>query len=173
MRRLLKVAFISIAVAIAAFAWANVPFDTLPDGTTVDRIVVWKSKRQMEFFAKGSVLKRYTVSLGGNPTGHKQQEGDQRTPEGIYKIALHNPHSTCHVSLKVSYPSPNDTAAAEKLGVSPGGDIMIHGLPNGFWFVGRFHRFKDWTAGCIAVTDPEMEEIFRVVPDGTPIEIHP
>jgi len=127
----------------------------------------------MELFSKGSLLKRYTVSFGGNPIGHKQQEGDQRTPEGLYSIQLHNPHSTCHVSLQVSYPSVNDRESARKRGVPPGGEIMIHGLPNGYWFVGRFQRFKDWTAGCIAVTDPEMEEIFRVVPDQTPIEIHP
>ncbi len=173
MRRCFKVVFVGVLLAIAAFTWANWRSDTLPEGTLADRIVVWKSKHQMELFSKGNLLKRYTVSFGGNPIGHKQKEGDQHTPEGLYNIALHNPHSTCHLSLQVSYPSTMDRESARKHGVPPGGDIMIHGLPNGYWYVGRFRRFKNWTAGCIAVTDPEMEEIFRVVPDATPVEIHP
>jgi murein L,D-transpeptidase YafK len=168
-----KLVFGCAFIAVCGLLWANWPYDALPVGATADKIVVWKSKRQMELLSKGKVIKRYWISLGGHPTGHKQQEADQRTPEGVYSIELHNAQSTCHLALRISYPSPTDRAAARKLNVTPGGDIMIHGLPNRLGFIGRLHRYKDWTAGCIAVTDPEIDEIFRVVPDGTPIEIHP
>jgi murein L,D-transpeptidase YafK len=162
------------AVAVAALlVWANWPGDSIETGALADRVVVWKSKRQLELYASGRLLKRYPVSLGRNPAGPKLQEGDKRTPEGVYAVESHNPHSSFHKALKVSYPSPADRLAAAKRGVAPGGDIMIHGLRNGLGFIGRLHRRLDWTAGCIAVTNPEIEEIYRVVADGTPIEIHP
>jgi len=119
------------------------------------------------------LLKTYVVSLGRHPVGPKEREGDKRTPEGLYTIESHNPRSSFHRALKVSYPSAADRLAAEKRGVAPGGDIMIHGLRNGLGLIGRLQRGLDWTAGCIAVTNPEIEEICRVVPDGTPIEIRP
>jgi murein L,D-transpeptidase YafK len=111
--------------------------------------------------------------LGRNPVGPKLREGDKRTPEGLYAIESHNPRSSFHRALKVSYPSAADRIAAAKRGVAPGGDIMIHGIRNGLGFIGRLQRRLDWTAGCIAVTNPEIEEIYRAVPDGTPIEIRP
>lgn len=118
-------------------------------------------------------MKTYRVALGRAPTGAKEYEGDQRTPEGIYRIDFHKPDSDYHLALHISYPEQADLERAAAQGLSAGSDIMIHGLPNGRGWIGRFHRRNDWTAGCIAVTDFEIEEIYRVVPDGTPIEIRP
>jgi murein L,D-transpeptidase YafK len=115
----------------------------------------------------------YDVALGEEPVGPKEREGDGRTPEGLYVIDGRNPQSRYHRSLRISYPGPEDAARAAKLGVSPGGDIMIHGLQNGLGWIGALHRTHDWTRGCIAVTNDEIEEIWDLVPDGTPIEIRP
>jgi len=151
----------------------------LPLAVVADRIVVHKTERELLLVADGKTLKRYQIALGGNPRGHKTQEGDQRTPEGTYHIAGRNPRSAYHLSLRISYPNEEDRMQATRRSVSPGGDIMIHGLPNGFGWIGRLHRLVDWTAGCIAVTDSEsvtdseIEEIWRAVPDGTPVEIKP
>jgi len=105
--------------------------------------------------------------------GPKEHEGDGRTPEGIYTIDFHKPDSAFHRALHVSYPSAEDNARAAETGLSPGGDIMIHGWPNGLRAFGATHRLRDWTAGCIAVTDPEIDEIYSSVNDGTAIEIRP
>jgi murein L,D-transpeptidase YafK len=145
----------------------------LPAGTTADRIAIDKSARSLTLFRRGQPLKTYEVALGSNPVGHKQQQGDGRTPEGRYKIDYRNPNSSFHRSLHISYPGPADVRSARRRGVSPGGDIMIHGLPNGMGAVGRLHLVSDWTKGCIAVTNDEIEEIWRVVPDGTVVEITP
>jgi murein L,D-transpeptidase YafK len=162
------------AVAVTALlVWANWPGEPLAEGARADRIVVWKSKRQLELQVHDQVLKSYAVSLGRNPVGPKLREGDKRTPEGLYAIESHNPRSSFHKALKVSYPSAADRIAAAKRGVAPGGDIMIHGIRNGLGLMGWLQRRMDWTAGCIAVTNPEIEEIYCAVPDGTPIEIHP
>ena len=96
-----------------------------------------------------------------------------KTPEGLYAIDYRNSHSDFHLSLHISYPGPEDVRRAAVAGVPPGGDIMIHGLPNGMGWLGHAHQKKDWTAGCIAVTDEEIEELWRIVPDGTPIQIRP
>ncbi|MEI2779728.1 MAG: L,D-transpeptidase family protein [Candidatus Competibacter sp.] len=125
-----------------------------------------KAERELLLVAGEKTLKRYRIALGGHPQGHKTQEGDRRTPEGVYRIAGRNPRSAYHLSLRISYPNEDDRIQAASRGVSPGGDIMIHGLPNGFGWIGRLHRWADWTAGCIAVTDSEIEEIWRSVPDG-------
>ena len=143
----------------------------LSSAVVADRIVVHKEERELLLVAGGKTLKRYQIALGGNPRGHKTQEGDQRTPEGMYRIAGRNPRSAYHLSLRISYPNQDDRMQAVHRGVSPGGDIMIHGLPNGFGWIGRLHRLVDWTAGCIAVTDSEIEEIWRAIPDGIPVEI--
>jgi murein L,D-transpeptidase YafK len=119
------------------------------------------------------VVKTYRIALGAAPVGPKERQGDHKTPEGTYFISGRNANSQYHRSLRVSYPSAEDRARAAKRGVSPGGDIMIHGLPNGYGWVGRGHLSKDWTEGCIAVTDPEIEEIWSLVADGTPVEIRP
>ena len=138
-----------------------------------DRIVLYKAERQMTLFRGEQPIKTYAVSLGFGEPGPKTREGDGRTPEGLYHISGRNPHSDYHLSLRISYPDADDVAAAQALGVSPGGDIMIHGARNGLGWLGGFLQGTDWTAGCIAVTNGEMDEIWRTVPDGTPIEILP
>jgi murein L,D-transpeptidase YafK len=138
-----------------------------------NRILVEKSIRRLSLLRDGIMIKSYRVALGGAPIGNKQQEGDNRTPEGIYKIDRRNEKSKFHLSLHISYPTPAEIEAAEQRGVSPGGDIMVHGLPNGLGYIGSLHYQKDWTAGCIAVTDEEIEEIWNAVSDGTVIEIRP
>ncbi|MBR1825657.1 MAG: L,D-transpeptidase family protein [Alphaproteobacteria bacterium] len=138
-----------------------------------DRILVQKSARKMFLYSGDEVVREYTIRLGGNPTGAKTREGDNRTPEGDYTIVSHNPKSAYHLSLRISYPTQEQRAEAQKNGYSAGGDIMIHGYPNKApAFIFRFiHARRDWTAGCIAVTNKEIEEIYKLVPDGTPIRI--
>lgn len=118
-------------------------------------------------------LKTYRISLGGQAVGPKQRQGDHKTPEGNYIVDRRNSNSRFYRSLHISYPTPEQRAEAEKAGLDPGGDIMVHGLPNGFGWLGSLHRSPDWTDGCIAVTDKEMDEIWSAVDDGTPIEIRP
>ena len=138
-----------------------------------DRILIEKSARRLTLFSAGRKLKEYPIALGFSPVGPKQYEGDGRTPEGNYTIDLHKADSAFHRALHISYPDTTDTRRAAEAGMEPGGDIMIHGLPNGFGAVGQAHRLRDWTAGCIAVTDSEIDEIWTLVADGTPIEIRP
>jgi murein L,D-transpeptidase YafK len=137
----------------------------------IDRIVVEKSARKLSVFANNKKLKTYRVALGRNPVGPKQREGDNKTPEGIYKIDGRNPRSSFHLALHVSYPSEEDKLRAAERSVSAGSDIMIHGIRNGLGWIGAFHRLKDWTVGCVAVTDKEIEELWRVTPDGMTVEI--
>ncbi len=138
-----------------------------------DQIVIRKAKRELILFSKKKEMRRYRIALGPNAVGHKVKQGDGRTPEGSYIISGRNERSAYHRSLRISYPNEQDRARARKLGVNPGGDIMIHGLPNGQGWIGAAHRAADWTAGCIAVTDEEIEEIWRLVPNGTPVRIEP
>jgi murein L,D-transpeptidase YafK len=157
--------------ATAIFFFAHQDRKVLPAGTTIDRILVEKSERKLSILRGDKVLKTYHVALGRNPIGAKEQEGDNKTPEGIYTIDYRNPKSDYHLALHISYPSAEDTTRAAQRGVNAGFDIMIHGLPNGQDRIGAAHRQKDWTAGCIAVTDEEIDELYRVTPDGTTIEI--
>jgi murein L,D-transpeptidase YafK len=165
--------FAVIGVISAGAAWAHWPRTPLPDGAVADRIVVLKAERTLRLYDGPQLLRSYSVSLGREPAGPKQQQGDKRTPEGAYHIDYRKPDSSYHRALHISYPRPDQVAAARAKGVSPGGLIMIHGLPNGAGLIGRLHLLADWTIGCIAVTNVEIEEIWRVVPDGTPIEIKP
>lgn len=138
-------------------------------GPEVTQIQVHKGQRKMYLLSRGTVLKSYDVGLGNNPVGHKQYEGDGKTPEGVYFIDRHNPQSRYHLSLGVSYPNPADKARAAAVGLRPGGNIMIHGQgPDG-----RRARQRDWTAGCIAVTDAEIEDIYAMVRQHTPVIIQP
>jgi murein L,D-transpeptidase YafK len=121
----------------------------------------------------GAPVRTYRIALGGHPEGHKRQEGDSRTPEGIYVIDARNPESRFHLSLRISYPNAEDRRRAASRGVSPGGDIFIHGLPNGDGDASRAYAGRDWTDGCIAVTNAEIREIWAMVKEGTPIEIRP
>jgi murein L,D-transpeptidase YafK len=165
--------FLAALLARGVYIYAHHNWNRLPAGITIDRIVVEKSARKLSVFANGKRLKSYHVALGRNPIGPKKEEGDMKTPEGIYKIDSRNPQSAFHLALHVSYPSEADNARASRHGVSAGSEIMIHGIENGLGRIGAFHRRRDWTAGCIAVTDEEIEELYRATPDGTPIEIRP
>lgn len=149
------------------------PSPKLPRGSVIDRLVVYKSKRRMEVWNGNTLLKTYTVSLGKNPVGHKEFEGDCKTPEGFYTINERNANSAYHKNLGVSYPNDKDIAHAASLGKSPGGHIKIHGLRNGRGYIGKFHRWKDWTAGCIAVTNDEVDELYAAVKENAVIEILP
>jgi len=140
---------------------------------SVDRILIEKSARRLMLISQGEVLKSYNIALGGNPIGPKERQGDNKTPEGTYVIDGRNKDSRFHLSLHISYPNERDKNRAKELGVSPGGDIMIHGIKNGFSWVGDAHAAVDWTKGCIAVTDEEIEEISKLAPNGTIVEIRP
>jgi len=138
-----------------------------------DKILIEKEERRMTLLSRGKVLKTYKIALGGNPNGPKERQGDNKTPEGTYIIDSRNRDSRYHLSLHISYPNGKDKKRAKELGVSPGGDIMIHGIKNGFSWVGDLQARVDWTKGCIAVTDEEIEEIDKLAPDGTVVEIRP
>jgi len=140
---------------------------------TADKILIEKRERRLTLISKGKVLKTYKIALGGNPNGSKERQGDNKTPEGTYIIDSRNRGSRYHLSLHISYPNEKDKKRAKQLGVSPGGDIMIHGIKNGFSWVGDRHTEADWTKGCIAVTDEEIEEIAKLAPNGTIVEIRP
>lgn len=138
-----------------------------------DTVEVFKAARRLELRREDGVLRSYRVALGFAPERHKEREGDGRTPEGTYLIDARNPRSAFHLSLRVSYPDERDRARAAALGVPPGGDIYIHGQPNGPRKSFSGHPENDWTTGCIAVTDAEMHEIWSRVPTGARVVIHP
>lgn len=152
--------------------YAQWPVGRAPLGEA-DKVVVFKSEHIMTLLRNGVPLRTYHVSIGRNPVGAKTEAGDHKTPEGLYVLDWRNPQSKFHRSLHISYPNHQDEIRAQRLGVQPGGEIMIHGLENGLGWIGRFHRLADWTDGCIAVTDAEMDQIWVTVPNGTPIEIRP
>jgi len=138
-----------------------------------DKILIEKKERRLTLISKSKVLRTYKIALGGNPDGPKERQGDNKTPEGTYVIDSRNRDSRFHLSLHISYPNEKDRKRARERGVSPGGDIMIHGIKNGFSWVGDLHTEVDWTKGCIAVTDEEIEEIDKLAPNGTFVEIRP
>jgi len=155
-----------LAAACVVLAGCSSKFRTYR-GPEVTKIIVFKSARYMHLMHGTTVLRSFRIDLGFEPEGHKQIEGDGRTPEGLYYIDRRNPDSDFHLSLGISYPNTRDVARAQKLGKSPGGDIFIHGRGNP---VQRL--IQDWTWGCIAVTNDEMEEIYSMVRTGTPIAIY-
>ncbi len=154
---------------------AKIPLPTPlpPANSIVSRILVEKKAHRLTLFRNNKPIKTYEIALGRQPDGPKQFEGDNKTPEGRYVIDSRKKNSTFHRALHISYPGPKEVAFAAKQKKSAGGNIMIHGLPNGMGALGPLHRLRDWTAGCIAVTNAEIEEIWRAVPDGTPVEIRP
>lgn len=156
----------AIVAAVAALSGCASKFKTY-SGPEVTKIAVFKSARRLYLYHGDVVLRAYEIDLGFAPLGDKQVEGDGKTPEGEYLIDRRNPDSEFHLSLGIDYPNPADVAEAEALGMEPGGDIFIHG--NGK--VGR-KKGRDWTFGCIAVTNREIEEIYAMVRDGTPIRIY-
>ena len=170
MSRRLIFSLIAVAALLGAgwFLFLPEPPLLLPQ---LDRIVVYKAERRMELFAKGKLI--YTISgiqLGDAPVGQKQFEGDEKTPEGRYTIDLRNPRSSYHLSLRVSYPDETARSFAAAQQRSPGGDIFIHGQPNA---MPLWRMAGDWTDGCVAVSNREIEALWRVVPVGTAIEILP
>jgi murein L,D-transpeptidase YafK len=167
-----KILLISVMPVLlwSYFLTAQTPVKPLPE-VKADKVVVYKSERKMQLLCKDKVIRTYTVTLGRDPIGHKVKKGDNRTPEGNYTLDWRNPNSSWHKSLHISYPSKSDKAKAKSLGVSPGGDVMIHGLHPSISMLGSKHTGWDWTYGCIAVTNEEMDEIWVLVKNGTPIEI--
>ena len=158
--------------ALLAFTWyATRPPNPAP-AQLADRIVVVKSTHTMTLFAKGEPIHIYHVALGRS-SGRKLQQGDHRTPEGLYTIDSRNPHSAYHLALHISYPNTDDRSRSAAARAPAGGDVMIHGLPPQYAWHGYLHRETDWTDGCIAVTNAEIEDIYKLVPNGTPIEIQP
>jgi hypothetical protein len=162
--------FFGLVILIAAHPAVAAP---LPHGISADRLVIDKSERTLTLWWHGVALKVYRVALGGDPVGPKRRLGDERTPEGRYFVELRHDHSEFHRALHLSYPDAADRANARAARVKPGGDIEIHGLREGFDWVGSAHTLFDWTNGCIALTNSEIEELWRAVPKGTPVEIRP
>ncbi len=136
-------------------------------------MLVEKRAHRLTLLRGGKPIRTYQVALGGQPRGDKECRDDHRTPEGLFTIDFHLPGSSFHRALHISYPDDAHRRAAHRRGCDPGGSIMIHGIKNGMGWLGPMHRATDWTDGCIAVTDPEIEEIYAAVPNGTPVEIRP
>jgi len=165
------IACAAIGMAFWLFS-ARLPSQQQTSPQKADSILILKKDHLMELFAGGKVIRTYQVALGQGGLAPKEREGDGRTPEGHYTIEAKYA-SQYHKALRISYPNAEDRKRAAKLGVSPGGSILIHGLPNGKGWIGAAHRLYDWTLGCIAVTDEEIDEIWNLVPLGTPVEIRP
>ena len=171
MRKILKYTIIGTLIGLAIYYFY--PEKKLSPNVSIDKMVVLKSERKLQVFSDGQLLKTYTISLGRNPVGDKEFEGDKKTPEGFYTINDKNPNSGFYKNLGISYPNQDDIERAKEIGKPAGGDIKIHGIRNGIGIIGKFQRFSDWTAGCIALTNSEMEDIYEHTPVGTPIEIRP
>jgi murein L,D-transpeptidase YafK len=177
-RRVLGVVALAVATAAGPAAPAAASAGS-PNGVAdsaalkADRVVVFKNERKLVLMRGEAVMRVYDVALGGAPKGHKLADGDQRTPEGSYVLDYRLPRSAYHKAIHISYPNDEDAARAAALGLNPGGRIMIHGLPNRASARRVNHPKLDWTQGCIAVTNREMDEIWAAVDDGTPIEIYP
>jgi len=148
------------------FSWGNVH-------QQAHLVVVQKSARKLSLIRNGKAIKEFSISLGKNPVGHKIAEGDQRTPEGVYVLDWRKKSDRYFRSIHISYPNPKDLGRALERGVDPGGMIMIHGIPPVYDRVDKELKERDWTDGCIAVTNDEMMEIWNSVPNGTPIYILP
>lgn len=161
------------AVTAAPAAAADLVALAGPSHLKANKVVVYKSKRSLQLLSGDRVIRTYRIALGRNPKGMKMREGDGRTPEGRYTLDWRNSDSRFHRSIHISYPADRDLARSREYGVEPGGNIMIHGLPENDRMLGETHYMIDWTEGCIAVTNKEIEEIWRLVDDGTPIVIHP
>lgn len=150
-----------------------VAIDCHAERVHVDRVLVKKSIRQMYLLSGDTIVRRFHIALGANPMGDKRRRGDERTPEGVYTLDFKNPNSDFYKSIHISYPGPKDVRRARQAGVDPGGQIMIHGQKNGFRTYASLTQRFDWTRGCIAVTDRDMDIIWKLVPLGTTIEIDP
>jgi len=143
------------------------------DWTPAERIVIEKGRRKLTLVRVDHVVREFDIALGGNPIGGKQRSGDSRTPEGNYVVDFKNLYSNYYLSVRLSYPNPEDIARARRLGVDPGSNIMIHGMPNGVAWPYEGYVGRDWTDGCIAVSNSAMQEIWLAVRENTPVEILP
>ena len=167
---LISLSFTSL-LSVSAIAYAkNVTKQPISTNVIIDKVFVDKSERLLKLLSGDKVVQTYHIALGDSPAGHKRQEGDERTPTGNYKLDYKNKKSSYYRSIHVSYPNAADKAQARKRGVSPGGDIMIHGQKNGFGHLAAITQKRDWTDGCIAVTNDEMDEIMAVYKAGMAIE---
>jgi murein L,D-transpeptidase YafK len=162
---------LAIFFATITTSYAGLQRDCSPQSLSADRILVLKGDRKLILLRNGKPIKEYNIALGRHPIGRKVRRGDGRTPEGIYRIDRRNIRSRYHMALHISYPNRDDIAQARARGVPPGRMIMIHGLGDTLGFLGKYHTEVDWTAGCIAVTNQEIEEIWKAVPNGVPVEI--
>lgn len=160
----------TVLLGAALYAWWPAP---APPSGEADRVLIEKSKHTLTLLRDGQPIGIYRISIGRNPVGAKVRAGDHKTPEGAYVIDSRNPASGFHRALHISYPNTTDRERAAGVGVSPGGDIMIHGIKNRLGWLGRFQRWLDWTDGCVAVTDAEMDQLWKLIPDGIPVEIRP
>lgn len=167
MMRTTGILFIALLCLLSAPARAKIP--------EVARIEVIKSERRMTLFdKKDNIVRTYKIALGKSPVGDKEKEGDNRTPEGKYVINARNENSDYYLSLRLSYPNASDLWRAKKMGLQPGSNIFIHGMPNGKgWMTWKYNLKNDWTNGCIAVANKDMDELWNIVPTGTPIIIRP
>jgi murein L,D-transpeptidase YafK len=174
-RQQINVLVLGLAMLFSTAGADYTPIDTVTatELPRADAVLVRKGERRLFLLRDGEPFREYRIALGGNPKGHKQEEGDLRTPEGEYFIDWRNPNSDFYLSLRISYPNQDDLARAAARGASPGGAIMIHGQRNGEEWFENFQQLRDWTEGCIAVTNAAMEEIWQAVPNGTPIRIEP
>lgn len=170
--KLVRAIALSIIAAVGGLLiYYLIPAAKIPSGVLIDRIVVYKSKHKLEAYSGGKLIVTYQVAIGKQPVGPKEYEGDQKTPEGVYTINDRNPNSGYHRNLGISYPNAEDIARARQTGKPTGGDVKIHSLKNGQGYIGKFHRWKDWTNGCIAVTDDEMDQLYEHTTLGATIEI--
>lgn len=167
---MLGVASTTAQADIAEPAAPMTRYEALP---RADRVVVYKAERRLELWSKRDLLRSYRIALGLNPEGHKQEEGDFRTPEGRYRLAGRNARSDFFLSIAVSYPDASDRERARVAGVKPGGFIMVHGLPNQPRWPPEYYASRDWTDGCIALNNADMMELWMLVGDNIPIDIHP
>ncbi|PID36323.1 MAG: hypothetical protein CR993_05640 [Rhodobacterales bacterium] len=165
-----RLSLLALFAGLAVILYRQTPPEEPPLTAPIDRILIEKSARKMTVFRDGVALKTYRIALGFAPVGDKVRQGDGRTPEGVFRINRRNPNSAFHLSLGLDYPQPEDIARAEAGGYSPGGDIFIHGQQNGR---GAITLAYDWTAGCIAVSDKEIQELWEFTPIGTEVEIRP
>ena len=169
----------AFAGAPIAFADGNLPSSALVSSTTeaalplADSVLVRKSERKLYLMRRGEILRTYNISLGLRPEGHKQFEGDFRTPEGKYHLTRRNPNSEYFLSIQIDYPNAEDVERARRRGLKPGGAIMIHGQPNIPRKPRSYYANVDWTEGCIAVSNSDIVEIWLMTPPNTPIEIAP
>ncbi len=169
MKNIFKYVIIFFLIGMVSFNfWSEKSLDT---SKQIDKILIIKHQRKLLVFSGDEVLKSYQISLGREPVGKKEFEGDKKTPEGVYYINDKNPNSSYHLNLGISYPNKFDIKNAKEMNKKPGGQIKIHGLRNWLGFIGKFHRFFDWTLGCIALTNSEIEELYYNVPLGTKVEI--